>query len=134
MKQFIVLIAVLPIMLIFLSQFAYDQRTGESIAFIQNAVYAAKENAKQRGEFDEEIKKKIINDISKGLDIPESYISVETSEGEKRRYALGEGRLIDYKVSVRLDNVMAGGSLMGIKKADNYTIYVIDSYTASEKI
>lgn len=134
MKQFIVLIAVLPILLVFLSQFAYDQRTGESIALIQNAVYAAKEDAKQQGEFSEAIKKKMKEDIAEGLDIPESYISIETSAGEKRRYALGEGRLIDYKVSVRLDNVMAGGSLMGIKKEDNYSIYVIDSYTASEKL
>lgn len=134
MKQFIVLIAVLPIMLVFLCQFTYDQRTGESIAYIQSVVYGAKEDAKQEGEFSDEIKKRIIKDIASGLGIPENYVTVEADAGEKRRYALGEGRLINYKVSVRLDNVMAGGGLMGIATNKNYTVYVIDSYTASEKL
>ncbi len=134
MKQFIVLIAVLPIMLVFLCQFTYDQKTGESIAYIQSVVYGAKEDAKQEGAFSDEIKKRIVKDISSGLDIPENYVTVETDSGEKRRYALGEGRLINYKVSVRLDNVMAGGGLMGIDENKNYTVYVIDSYTASEKL
>lgn len=134
MKQFIVLIAVLPLLLVFLCQFTYDQRTGESIAYIQSVVYGAKEDAKQEGAFSEEIKKKIVKDISAGLGIPAHYVSVEADAGEKRRYALGEGRLINYKVSVRLDNVMAGGKLMGIPNNENYTVYTIDSYTASEKL
>ena len=46
----------------------------------------------------------------------------------------GEGRLIHYRVSVRLDGVMAGGRFLGISDSENTVTYVIDSSTASEKI
>lgn len=46
MKQFIVLIAVLPIMLIFLLQFAVEQKNSLAMARVQDATYAAKEEAK----------------------------------------------------------------------------------------
>lgn len=134
MKQFIVLMAVLPIMMIFLLQFSTDQVSSEKIAFIQSVVYAAKEDAKQEGCFTEEIKEEIIDEISEGLGIPEEYITVTADEEVKYRYSKGAGRLINYKVSVRLDGIMAGGELLGIKEEDNKFIYTIDSYTASERI
>ena len=134
LKQFIVLLAVLPIMLIFLLQFTYDQCTEYKIAFIQEVVYSAKEDAKQEGYFTDNIRKRIVKDISEGLDIPESYIKVESPEEIRYRYNIGDKRNIRYKISVRIENIMAGGDLMGIEKKDNHYIYVIESYTASEKL
>ena len=46
MKQFIVLIAVLPIMLLFLLQFTLEQKNSLAIGRIQDITYAAKEEAK----------------------------------------------------------------------------------------
>ena len=74
MKQFIVLMAVLPIMLIFLMQFTADQVNGEKVAFIQSVVYAAKEEAKQEGCFTEELKTRIVKEISEGISIPAECI------------------------------------------------------------
>ncbi|MBE6031444.1 MAG: hypothetical protein E7225_07660 [Clostridiales bacterium] len=134
MKQFIVLIAVLPIMMVFLLQFSVDQVNSEKIAYIQSVVYSAKEDAKQEGCFTEEITERIKSEISQGLDIPEEYVEVIADDEVKYRYSKGEGRLINYKVSVRLDGIMAGGALLGISEDENSTIYTIDSYTASERI
>ncbi len=134
MKQFIVLMAVLPIMLIFLLQFTADQVNGEKAAFIQSVVYAAKEDAKQEGYFTEEIKSRIVKEISEGISVPAEYIEVATGDEIKYRYAKGDGRLIHYRVSVKLDGVMAGGRFLGISDNENTVTYVIDSYTASEKI
>ncbi|PWM68649.1 MAG: hypothetical protein DBX38_01535 [Eubacteriales Family XIII. Incertae Sedis bacterium] len=134
MKQFIVLMAVLPIMLIFLMQFTADQVNGEKVAFIQSVVYAAKEEAKQEGCFTEELKTRIVKEISEGISIPAECIEVASDDEVKYRYAKGEGRLIHYRVSVRLDGVMAGGRFLGISDSENTVTYVIDSSTASEKI
>lgn len=134
MKQFIVLMAVLPIMMIFLLQFATDQVSSEKIAFIQSVVYTAKEDAKQEGCFTDEIKSRIVSEISEGISVPEEYIEVIADEDIKYRYEKGEGRIINYKVSVRLDEIMAGGEFLGIDKNRNSAVYTIESYTASERI
>ena len=134
MKQFIVLIAVLPIMMVFLLQFSVDQVNSEKIAYIQSVVYSAKEDAKQEGCFTDEIRERIKSEISQGLDIPEEYVEVTADDEVKYRYSKGEGRLINYKVSVRLDGIMAGGALLGISEDENSTVYTIKSYTASERI
>ena len=134
MKQFIVLMAVLPIMLVLLLQFTNDQANSEKVAFVQSVVYAAKEDAKQEGCFTDEIKERIVSDICEGLSVPPEYVEIEADDEVKYRYAEGDGRYISYRVSVRLDNVMAGGRLLGIEEEKNFTTYVIDSYTASEKL
>lgn len=134
MKQFIVLMAVLPIMMIFLMQFTTDQVNGEKVAYIQSVVYAAKEDAKQEGCFTEEIKARIVKEISEGISVPAEFIEVISDDEVKYRYAKGDGRFIHYKVSVRLDGVMAGGKFLGISDSENTATYVIDNYTASEKI
>lgn len=134
MKQFIVLMAVLPIMLVLLLQFTNDQANSEKVAFVQSVVYAAKEDAKQEGCFTDGIKERIVSDICRGLSVPPEYVEIEADDEVKYRYAEGDGRYINYRVSVRLDDVMAGGRLLGIEEEENFTTYVIDSYTASERI
>jgi len=130
MKDFIVLMAILPLLLLFMLQFGTDYRNNERIEAIQNIVYTAKETAKQEGCFSDELKTEITEKISKKLKIPEESITITTSEGKRTRY--GTEKDIEYCVSVKLDNVMAGGSMMGISNEENTMVYVIDSYTASE--
>ena len=134
MKQFIVLMAVLPVMMIFLMQFTADQISSQKVACIQSVVYSAKEDAKQYGCFTEEIKDRIKKEISDRLGIPESYITVKADSDVRYRYSKGQDRMINYEVSVRLDDVMAGGKLLGISDEKNSVVYRIKNYTASEKI
>ncbi len=135
MKQFIVLMAVLPILLIFMVQIAYDQRTGAAVDQIQAIVYGAKEQAKQDGCFTEENVKRVKADIAKAAGVDVSEVEFVTENEIKYRYAdTEEDRLIYYRVAVPMKNVMAGAGIFGISDRENSYTYIIDSYTASERI
>ena len=139
MKQFIVLLAVLPLMLIFCVQFSLDQVNNAKISTLNDIVYSAKEQAKQDGCFTEETQEKMIADIVEKLGIDESDIQVELDTAPVARLA-GFGNfdendgLIHYRIEVNLGKAMVGASLLDVKSADNVYRYVIDSYTASEKL
>jgi len=134
MKQFIVLMAVLPVMLLFLLQFTLEQKNSLVIARVQDFTNAAKEEAKQEGYFSTEIKERLKNKISRATGISAERIIIESEDSVKFRYSIGNERLIYYRVEVPIEEVMAGSRLLGISKEENSYVYVIDSYTASEKI
>lgn len=140
MKQFIVLLAVLPLLLVFFVQFSMDQMTHARIGLFLDYVYTAKEEAKQEGLFTEEITDKLRENISMSFDIKPSDVVIEATETVRYRMMQGcgfeaedfERGLIYYKVSVPIAEMMAGRRLFGIKKEDNTGYYTIESYTASE--
>lgn len=135
MKQFIVLMAVLPILLVFMVQIGYDQRSTAAVDRVQSIVYGAKEQAKQDGYFSADNIKKVKQDIARAVGVTEAEVEFETDSEIKYRYAdTEEGRLIYYKVSVPIKDVMAGADFFGISDSENSYVYVIDSYTASERI
>ena len=120
MKQFIILSAVLPILMIFVTQTVYDQRSNLSVGIVNDMVYAAKEEAKAEGDFTWEIQDRLKRDLSRALSVPPGEIKIFCREDGERLY---------YRVEAPIKNVMAGGRLLGIKDKDNQYIYVIDSYT-----
>ena len=140
MKQFIVLLAVLPLLLVFFLQFSMDQMTHARINLLLDYVYAAKEEAKQQGCFTEEITDKLRENVAIAFDILPSDVLVETTESVRYRMMQGDGMeaedfergLIYYKVSVPISQIMAGRRLFGIKEEDNVCRYTVESYTASE--
>ena len=133
MKQLIVLLGVLPIMLIFLMQYALDQRNNDNIIRFQECVYQAKEQAKQEGCFTPEIKKDMIGKIKRDFHIEEGDMVVELESVPRYRTSLFDQReLIYYKVSVPLEKLMAGNRLFGIPDSENRGMYTIESWTASE--
>lgn len=135
MKQLIVLMAILPIMLVFLFQYALDQRNNERISRFQECVYQAKEQAKQEGCFTSEIRDKMIRKIAQQFNVPEEDIIVELESVPKYRTSVFDQReLIHYKVSVPIEKVMAGNRLFGISDEENSGRYTIESWTASELI
>ncbi|QIB69932.1 hypothetical protein Ami103574_11635 [Aminipila butyrica] len=134
MKQFIVMMGVLPILLLFMMQMGLDQKNSQVTSIIQASVYAAKEEAKQQGCFTEAIKDKLKEDIIRLTGIPEEHIDIEAEEKVKYRYASGENRLIHYKVTVQIQELMAAHQIYGISEEDNSYDYIIESYTASEKV
>lgn len=133
MKQLIVLLAVLPIMLIFLMQYALDQRNNDNISRFQECVYQAKEQAKQEGCFTPEIKKDMIGKIKRDFHIEEGDMVIELEEVPQYRTSVFDQReLIYYKVSVPLEKLMAGNRFFGISDSENRCMYTIESWTASE--
>lgn len=135
MKQLIVLMGVLPIMLIFLFQYALDQRNNDNISRFQEYVYQAKEQAKQEGCFTPEIRDEMIGKIEKSFDISEEDMIVELETIPQYRTSVFDQReMIHYKVSVPIDKLMAGNRFFGISDAENTGMYTIDSWTASERL
>ena len=130
MKQFIVLLAVLPVMLLFIAQFSLEQQNYTKISLITDIVYEAKEEAKQLGGFDTDgLRAK----LSEALDIEASGIIIEAPEkyAVPRIEADGSRGIISYKVIVPLHEVTAGRKYLGIKD-DRVYGYKIESSSPSE--
>ena len=142
MKQFLVLAAILPLMLVFFVQFSMDQINSSRIGILSDMVYAAKEEAKQEGCFTSQIKSDLIANIASALQIDPADVRIEATDTvryrimEADRYGNDdwERGLIYYKVSVPIGELMAGRRLFGIREQDNVYYYTIESYTASEKL
>jgi len=138
MKQFIVLLAVLPLMLVFILQFALDQQIEYKRAIIDSLVYTAKEEARQDGCFTEENKDKLRRSIASSCSISLDDVYIDSKSNVKKRLSKAssdwENDLIHYEARVTLGAIMAGGNLLGIKESDNKYCYIINSYAASEKI
>ena len=142
MKQFIVLLAVLPLMLIFFTQFTLDQINESKIALVNDYVYTAKEEAKQEGAFTASIQSELKQHLAKALNISENDVVITCNaknRGSVKRMTAAavsagdwEKRLIHYTVSVPIGKMMAGTEFFGIRAADNSYVYTIDAYTASE--
>ncbi|MCL1810056.1 MAG: hypothetical protein FWG42_09880 [Clostridiales bacterium] len=123
MKQFIVLAAVLPILMIFVMQAVCDQRGSFQTSIVQDMVYAAKEEAKLEGSFTPYIQEKLRRNLSKALGVPQGEVLVACWE---------DGDILHYRVEVPIKGVVAGNKLLGIKDEENQYSYVIDSYTVSK--
>ncbi|MDR1245560.1 MAG: hypothetical protein LBK57_00850 [Clostridiales Family XIII bacterium] len=135
MKQFIVLAAILPLLMVFVMQFALEQMNQGRIAALQELVYSAKEQAKQEGRFTPEIKSALARDIAERFEIDAGDVVIESDNRVKyRRNRFDEREMIEYRVEVPIDKIMAGNRLMGIADADNAGRYVIKGSTASEKL
>lgn len=135
MKQLIVLMGILPILLVFLLQYTLDQRNHDNISRFQECVYQAKEQAKQKGCFTQEIKEEMIDKIEGYFGIGEKDMVMVLEEIPQYRTSTFEQReLIYYKVSVPIDQIMAGNLFFGIADEENCGMYTIESWTASELI
>ena len=132
MKQLIVLMAVLPIMIIFIMQMGLDQKNAQTLTAIQSCTYAAKEQAKQEGCFTEAICSDLRRNISKRTNIKEENIEIEADRNLKYRYS--DDKLIHYKVSVKVGNIMAANRVFGLSDKENSYKFSVESYTASERV
>ena len=137
MKQFIVLAAILPLLLVFVIQFSADQQYDIAVAAVNDAVYAAKERAKQEGCFTGEIIDWLRKEISgkiQGLDPADIVIGSGTDTEPVYRIGTDGGSgLIHYQISIPMKNITAGRGLLHMSgEPDRW--YVIDSYTPSERL
>ncbi len=133
MKQFIVLLACLPILLIFMVQFSMDEINHQRIGLLTDIVEAAKEEARQQGCFTEEIRRELRGAVSERLGVPAQQVRIEATSSPVYRLAADDSRgLIHYKVTVPVGSLMAGHRLFGIRDDANVYYYVIESYAASE--
>ncbi|MCF0150503.1 MAG: hypothetical protein HUJ80_03740 [Firmicutes bacterium] len=142
MKQFIVLCAVLPLLMVFLLQFALDQQNDVRIGIVNDIVYAAKEEAKQEGCFTKEIQSRMREQIAGRLHVSPQEIRITATETPRYRITetehLTESRIrrgmIEYEVIVPVGPLMAGRSLFGLKEQDNICWCTVAGSTPSERL
>lgn len=137
MKQFIVLTAILPILLLFAAQFALDQRNSIAVSFIQDRVYAAREKARQEGRFTDEIQQDLRMELAAFLGIDPAAIAIEATEDVQYRinHFTGDGRgILHYSVRVPIGEAMAGAAFLGLPAAENNRIVTVEGQAASERL
>lgn len=135
MKQFIVLLGILPLLLVFLVQFSLEQTNSSRLDRLHNHVSAAKEVAKQDGYFTQENMERMKANIARDFKIDKDTILVDATITPRYRVnGFDERELIYYKVSVPIEQIMAGNRLFGISDEENRGYYTIVSYTASERL
>lgn len=135
MKQFIILMGILPFLFLFMLQYTLEQKNSHHIARFQEHVYTAKEKAKQEGRFTQEIQKELVKKIAADFDLREEDIQVNLEQLPKyRTNVFDERELIYYKVSAPIEKIMAGNNFLGISDDKNSYMYTIESWTASEFI
>lgn len=132
MKQFIVLLAVLPLLFLFVMQFTVEQRTYAVLQFVQQEVNGACEEARYAGGFTQEIQTDLRSELSAklqqaGITVRAGDIVIEADEGPRYRinaFRNEKGRgMIAYRITVPLGNLLAGGKLLGIDRtAGTYTM------------
>ena len=105
-------------------QFEADQQYSLAVAAVDDAVYAAKEMAKQEGCFSADLQDRLRDDISSRLGISPDAVSIEADSTPVSRLYSADGfssadwerGLIHYRVSVDIGPAMAGTALFGIKE------------------
>lgn len=139
MKQFLVLLAVLPLMLVIMVEFSLNSLIDVKVDAINDIVYTCKEQARQDGTFSNVAPYliKTISDVThiKESDIYLTYSGITTGEKIYRIDSMSdasEESFIHYRVEVPIVEMKTLGLILKSNKR-NY-IYVIDSYTASERL
>lgn len=141
MKQFLVLVAVLPIVLIIMVEFSLNTMINTKVDAINDIVYTFKEQAKQDGTF-ADVQDDIKKEISRVTGISENEIIVDGDVSGDLKYRVNQlpqdadedwlrDKFLHYVVKVPIKEMRSIGTLLH-KNSPDY--YVIDSYTASEKL
>lgn len=142
MKQFLVLLAVLPLTLIVMMEFVLDTSINSKLDAINDVVYVNKRIAAAEGTF-----KYVIDDLRQqiaiiaGVDVDEVDVSETYTGNPKSRLSDAsikdlvnnkEAYLIHCKISVPIKEMKALGELLSSDHPKS--IYLIDSYFASDYI
>ena len=139
LKQFLVLLAILPITLIVMVEFSLNTMIDAKIDAVNDIVYMYKEQAKQDGTF-AHVMDDMKNHIQKVVGTNEEIITDGTYVSESPKYrvtsmsalANPEDVFIHYRIEVPISEMKNLSGLIKAKHTKHY--YVIDSYTASERL
>jgi len=134
MKDLIVLGAVILLLLTFPLQYALEQKNHHNISMFQQYVNVAKEKARAKGCFTQEIIDELkLNILNEFDNITESEIVIDVTTTPKyRKRTFDERELIHYRIGVPIKKLIATSKFWGISDIENQYLYEIDRYTTSE--
>lgn len=135
MKQFIVFLAIFPLMMAFILQFTLQQNMDYRLELVNQAVYDAKEAAKSDGYFPEDKVESLRNNLASIVDCDPAEVKIEVSEDIKyRKNQYDEREMISCNISLPVGKIMAFSSMFGIEDDDNRAVYSIRDEFPSERL
>lgn len=133
MKEFIVMIALLPLLFFFPSQFVADEINHTKILAFNSIVSKHAQSARVNGCFTTTNINSLKDELSRALYIDAGEITfVGDTSLKYRTDAFNNMQMINYKVSVPIKKFLAMGSFWGVTATDNQVNYSIDGQVASE--
>lgn len=137
MKEFIVVLATIMLLMVFVMQYSVQQVNDYKINQFQLYVNNAKEKAKLAGMFTSDIKTELTNNILNTYkDVEESEIIMNVTDDTKkyRTNEFDERELISFRIGVPIKKIIAGAAFFGITNEQNKGYYIIEGNTTSELI
>ena len=135
MKQIIVLTACLPILLILLLQIAQITENYSYDRTVHRFTYQAAEAARIEGCFTDANISDLKHKISQKTGVAEDMITITATQNIKyRRNAYDPNALLEYKVEVPVEKIMAGAGFFGISKEQNTGCIIIEGVVSSERL
>lgn len=135
MKQFIVLIATIPILLTLVLNFGQITLNSSKEKKVNELVYTSVQLAKQEGCFTAKNIKNLKTEISKIMKIDEDRIEIEADQTPRYRVnEYNENELISYRVIVPVDKIVAGNKIFGISDSENKGQIIIENAVVSERL
>ena len=135
MKQFIVLTAVLPLLLLFVAQYALDQRNHALTTACEEQIRASCEEARLDGYFSADNRQRLAASLAETVGVEPSRIVIEAGSSVVYRVnyfdASGQRGLIPYSVTVPLGKSMAGGLF---RLQGNERVLTVRGTLASERL
>lgn len=140
MKQLMVLSAVFILLVVILMQIPLEMINYEKRHAIMFYVNNAKERAKQKGCYTDEILNELLENIAKKamknkISESEIVIDIKTTREDTPKYRpnkFDEGEVIYLKISVPFKNIIAASNFLGIKNNKGY--YIVEITTTSERL
>jgi hypothetical protein len=128
MKQFIVLLAVLPLTLALIMQIGLAQSNFALIAAAESIVRgSAAPAAADAGGFTNDIRADMAGRLHAATGVPRADISIDAD-----RKAGADGA-ISYRVSVPIRRLVAAPGIFGISQKDNFATYTIEGTVYGRK-
>jgi len=135
MKQFIVLTAVFPLLMVFLLQFSAQQNTDIRIQMINEAVSNACEEARTEGRFSDANVSGLRNKLADIAHCASESIRIEVpAETRYRTGQYDQREMIDYHIAVPVNGFMAIPGFFGVSEEENCMIYEIENSIPSERL
>jgi len=137
-KQFIVMIAILPILLSFAIQLDHSQINNHKNLAVERAIETAEMDIKLDGCLTSGTKDVLAKNIASIMGVGEDEVVIEgPSETQKKYKSSGtkyEDSKIVYSIKYKFNDVMAANALYGIRDEDNSVDITINRKVLSEKL
>lgn len=134
MKEFIILIIIIPILLYFPVQFVVNEQNHNRMLTVENIVHEAVKTARTDGYFTTTNINKMVADLQTAFpSINQSNIVITVTQTPKyRREVFDQREMISYDIEIPIDEIVAMPGMFGISSSDNKFMFPVKGEVTSE--